>query len=719
MQCNIALAQPLISNLIYPVDYFSGRNEELKKISIDLNKHTKASITGFSGIGKSQVIRMYALRNQKQYKIIWFFDCNTNLDRQFAQLVHEINSNQNTKFFLKDISAKQTILNYIKSKKNILLVFDNLKIGQNKVIKEFIDAEHNSHILFSSQDSQNLPHITNIKNLSYSDSKEILDKILSDRSENEKNILNAHLSGYPILITQASYLLNDNKYLTIEDYKKILNNNKDIIEEHIFHILQNLSKSSKDLLYKMILLSDTLSKDVINRIQSTDIEELQELIRFNLIKGIKLSNNVQIFEIHDIIKNTLLKNLNNNDANIIIKSIIISINKSLPTSSLDRYELFILDNTLLNAIEQLEQNALKYKIHFSKILILTRQRLLFSIFARDILTANEIQARFQNSIDPKYYNSFKQNTLEQVSYSECIFFLGLNNWLLKGNKELGYQQLIQAKKIVETVLGEEMLKISIYGQLAQYQSAFGNLNAAQENLNKIGVIKNQFPNEDLGYGLYHLVLSKVLLDKGQYEKALEEIECSIGIVNKNKLSNDVFIVPYYLLMAKIHNRMKNYQIAKEICLRIYTQKNLKDKYDFIARALVELSNAELGLGKDKKRALNYAKKAKEIFILYKNDNKNLRQSSDFYLANALVSEANAMFNNGKNAIEEYLVAENIFYNNYKSNMKNIDDLSCLYYYAAINCKRMGNEFWFKKFRDQHFKYFGMTHRRSMELDSIS
>ncbi|WP_341749545.1 hypothetical protein [Candidatus Tisiphia endosymbiont of Sialis lutaria] len=40
-----------------------------------------------------------------------------------------------------------------------LLVFDNLKISENKKVQEFVDWEHNGQVIFCSQDSEILPNI--------------------------------------------------------------------------------------------------------------------------------------------------------------------------------------------------------------------------------------------------------------------------------------------------------------------------------------------------------------------------------------------------------------------------------------------------------------------------------------------------------------------------------------------------------------------------------
>jgi len=452
IQMQVVLASPSVSNLIEPQECFGGRGSELKKISNDLNRYKKSSLIGLSGIGKTQLSRMYAITNQERYDIIWFFDCNQNLDRQFSQLAKEINAYlyKGNKILAEDSGAKNAVINHLKHKNKILLVFDNLKINQNKMVQEFIDLEHNIHILFSSQDANKLPHIVRLQNLSYKDTKEILDKILSELPEEEKVKLSNILKGYPILISQAAYLLNDNKHLTIEDYKKNFYGKENIIDTNIKIILQNLSRPTKALLSKLIFIDNTFSQDVINRInKGNNVNEIQELVRFGLINYTNISNNKNFFEMHDTIKKSLIENTNQAHIITTIESLIISIHNSLPKRSLDRYKLFLENNTLLNSIEHLEQMAMNYNIDFFKTIVLTRHKLVFAVFSRDTLTLSKIQKLFKSV--GKDHNDIKKNDiLKRVSYSECIFFLGLDDFIFYGNVEDTKKKLELAKEIMAT-----------------------------------------------------------------------------------------------------------------------------------------------------------------------------------------------------------------------------------------------------------------------------
>lgn len=719
-----ALASSLVTNLIEPVGYFSGRNEELKKLGAYLSQYKKASVVGLSGIGKSQLVRKYAYENKENYSLIWFFDSNLNLDRQFSALAREINAKNNNNHNLllpEGENSKQAILDYISSKKNILIIFDNLKIAHNSIVHDFIKLEHNGHILFCSQDAETLPNVIKLANLSNIESSETIKKIITKRTEYEKQRLNEVLKGYPLLISQAAFLLNNDEYLTIEDYISSFHSNQKMIDDHVNIVLQNLSFLAKSLLYKLILIDQRFSWNCINRInEDTNIYYLQELTRFGLVNYVGLENNIKIFELHDAIKNSLLKNASPNSIVSNIESMITSVHNSLPKRSLIRYKLFLEDSTILNAIERLEQNAILYKVYFYNILTLTRHRLVFSIFSRDNNTLDLIHEWFQ-SYDYKSDPYKIQSVLHKVSYSECIFMLGLNDFIFKQNVEKGYEQIKLAQNIIEKLPGEENLKISIYGQLAQYYVDIGNLEDADASLKKMIVIKTEYPEIELSLRLYHLINAKIFLNNAQYEKALKEIELCLEQEKNKILLNNTFYTGTYLLQARIFSRMRNYQKAKEISLRIYKQPNFKNQdNDLIALTFIELSNAELGLNENSSVALNFAEQANEILRNNKSRNKDIVYSRDTYLADAIVARANVLssIGNTQKALEEYLIAEVIYYNKYKLNMKNIDDVSYMYYNAALASKYIDNHVWFTKFRNKHLKYFGPNHKRSKMLDQF-
>ncbi|MGI4752995.1 MAG: hypothetical protein ACRYE8_04660 [Janthinobacterium lividum] len=87
------------------------------------------------------------------------------------------------------------------------------------------------------------------------------------------------------------------------------------------------------------------------------------------------------------------------------------------------------------------------------------------------------------------------------------------------------------------------------------------------------------------------------------------------------------------------------------------------------------------------------------------------------MAKAFVAEGNALASLNKNneAVEAYSTAENIYWNNYKENMKNVDEINNMYLNAAKASCYVPLKSFYKNFRDHHIKKFGEQHPRSIEI----
>ena len=96
-----------ITNQVMPVSYFVDHVIQLKKIEINLNKYNKTTVIGTSGIGKTQLIRMYAHENKSKYEIIWFFDSKLDIDAEFSRLANAINLKVNKEVINTNISRSR------------------------------------------------------------------------------------------------------------------------------------------------------------------------------------------------------------------------------------------------------------------------------------------------------------------------------------------------------------------------------------------------------------------------------------------------------------------------------------------------------------------------------------------------------------------------------------------------------------------------------------
>lgn len=214
------LAVPKITNLIMPVSYFVNREKQLREIKDYLSKDRKVSIISTSGIGKTQLARVYAYKNTENYDITWFFDGNIGINEEFVKLAKQLNQMLNTNITEEIEHASLEVIDYLSHKKRWLLIFDNLKIGNNNKVKEIVDWQHNGHIIFCSQDSANLPNILEIFLLDRVNTTNLAKNLLVSANDKDIEFLIKAFNGYPILIVQGAQLLNKIKGLNKEEYKK-------------------------------------------------------------------------------------------------------------------------------------------------------------------------------------------------------------------------------------------------------------------------------------------------------------------------------------------------------------------------------------------------------------------------------------------------------------------------------------------------------------------
>lgn len=151
--------------------------------------------------------------------------------------------------------AKKEVISYLTSTNKWLLVFDNLKVNENKQKQDLVEWEHNGHVVFCSQDNKKLSNIIAMSLLDVSTIAALANNLLDNKNNNNTEFLTQSFSGYPILIVQGVQLLNKIKGLDKEEYKKKIYQSTDKIATNISMAIQQLPFSAAKLLNKIALLN--------------------------------------------------------------------------------------------------------------------------------------------------------------------------------------------------------------------------------------------------------------------------------------------------------------------------------------------------------------------------------------------------------------------------------------------------------------------------------
>jgi len=719
---NIANANDHISNVITPVSYFVNHEQELNDLGNSLVLHNKVGVVGITGIGKTQLARMYAYKFCNKYKIIWFFDCNTDLLEQFLQLTRQINTilklegknplSENLQ------NAKSTIMEYLTPQQEWLLVFDNLKLNQNYKFQDIINWEHNGHVILCSQDGKNISNSIQVPYLKEDDAISLVGNILNKKEYNEIKKLVSTFKGYPLLITKAAIFLETNKYISLEEYNSILAQSDDKMRNHMDLVKKELTPSAQNLLYKIAMINtQKFSKSLIRIIANnkTFLEDLQSISRFGLISLVYEAQDKQIFEMHDTVRKSIIDIAGDQRLKEIIEENIDSINTMMPKGKNSRQLLISDDDTLLSNLQQLLDNSEYYKTDIYKIMELRKNLMSFYLGLGSNLCQEMESWFFQNKGN---INSIFMSNYQKAVYAEYLVLIGIYECFLKASLADGIKYINEASEFINSINGYFELKFMIYSQLAQAYVVNGDKNNTKIYLQKSEKILDKV-SDKLDAILLWVIKSSYDLSEGKYAIALMSIQKAIALAKH--LPQDCYVFPLYILEAEILNYMSEYNVSYEITKRIYDLVicQIKDGNvgGFNIRVIVELARAELGIGQ-LKQSLDHAKEAICIYINDKSrNNTEINLSKDTDLASALVIEAEALvaLNQVEVAVQSFATAETIFYNNYRENISNLDNISYLYFKASLATCHLPNSFWYTKFSTSLIEKFGETHFRSLEL----
>lgn len=617
---------------------------------------------------------------------------------------------------------RKDLIAYLASKDKWLLVFDNLKIGENKKIEDFINWEYNGNIIVCSQDDELLSNIIKANAFTKSETALLAKNILENKNLELINFLTQEFRGYPILVVQGAQILNQIKGLNLEEYKKKIKASKDKIELNIKLVSNELKPSAKRLLDGIALLNNqSFSKELLNSItedkNSLD-DDIYQFSKFALISNIEPNEVNPIFEMHDVIAEKILQ-LNGDKGNkeyleLSVTNLLNSIPKSLVKGRIFRNAKTISDN-----IEIITKNAEKYDISIYKILELKLNLLIQYANSSDLYNSKKLVNWFDKNDQKGKFKLWTMNNEEKFAYAA---YLGRIGWYYRtwSNPKKAIEYDTKAKQVFEEVKGYDSIKCNVVFGSAISNIQLGNLEEAEKNIQIMEAMFNQNLVDITDTATIYYAKSKLFNIQGKNYEALRRINDTINACIENGMKpQDLFLTGSYLIKVDVLNNLKKHQEAFSLLEQVYdmNKSSKKEENQVFGRIFTQKSRAKLGLG-DVTEALEYAKKAKAIFF---NDttrpNKEIIISPDIDLAKTFVAEGDALvlLNQNEEAVDAYATAENIYWNNYKENMKNVYEISNMYLAAAKASCALPKKFWYKKFRNNQIEKFGADHPNSIKI----
>ncbi|WP_375329776.1 tetratricopeptide repeat protein [Candidatus Tisiphia endosymbiont of Nemotelus uliginosus] len=718
-----SFAQEKISSFVMPVSYFVNHVKQLNLLKNNLIKYRQASVIGTSGMGKTQLARMYCYENQDDYTLIWFIDCNLDINEELLKLAKAINSTAKSNIISEDMRlVRKELMSYLSNQDKWLLVFDNLKVGKNKKVQEFVDWENNGHVIFCSQDSEILPNIVKMTAFKKSDAITLANNILGSDNTKLAEFLSKEFAGYPIMIVQGVQLLNNVQGLNREGYTKKIQQSTDKIELNITLVINELKPSTKKLLNKIALINNQgFSKELLKIItdnQNTLDDDLYQLSKFALISNIDSHDTNPIFEMHDVIAQKIAEINGNSNNTTDLDNIITKLTNYIP-KSLIKARLFRTSKTISENFEIILKNSEKYSLNIYNIMKLNLQLMVqyynthnYGKLGKKIQWFNTIEQ--QNNFKLWLMNDDEKYIYARYMNAICLYHRSYANYRIAIN------YCIKAQEILNNVKGYEDCKWSLSYNLVQHNVKLGQVKEAESNIQIMQQMFNKglMDKSDIAY--IHSAKSILSFVQGKYSESLEQNNKSIEAVIKKGISpNDLFLMYPYLDKTEILLYLKKYQKAYAQLKQLYNlyKSHKKEFPEILSRIYLQMARSELGFGK-LEQASDHINKAIFIFLTdERRTPKDADYSEDPDLAASYVVQGNILFAEDKikEAINSYNKAYNIYYYLYRDNRKNVAQVSDLYSQgakASCKAKELSN---YKFFGKQQVKEFGINHPNTVSM----
>ena len=718
-----SFAQDQIFNFVTPVTYFVNHVKQLNLLKNNLIKYRQVSVIGTSGMGKTQLARMYCYENQNDYKLIWFIDCNLDINQELLKLAKVINSTAKSSLISEDIMlVRKELMNYLSNQDKWLIIFDNLKVSENKKVQEFVDWEHNGRIIFCSQDSEILPNVIKMTAFEKNDVITLANNILEHNDPKSSEFLSKEFAGYPILIVQGVQLLNNVQGLNREEYRRKIQLSTDKIKLNIILAINQLKPSPRKLLNKIALINNQgFSKELLSFItddKSTMSDDLYQLSKFALISNIDSNDTNPIFEMHDVIAQKIAEINCDENNKAYLDDIITKLMNCIPKNVLQA-RIFRSAKTMQENLEIILKNSEKYNSNIYKLMELNLQIMIQHHNSLNYYDAEKKVNWFNKADQQGKFTLWLMNNDEKCVYARYVQAIG---GYYRGyyNYKMAKEYYIRAKEIFDNVKGYDYVKWNLLYNLAISNIALGQLQEAEKNIQVMERVFNECLIDKNNIGYIHNVKVKLLFVQGKYTESLKQTNNVIETSIKNGISpDDLLLINPYLLKVELLNYLGKYQEAYAQAERLYNlcKPSKKDAPEIFGRIYTQMARSELGLGK-LDQASEHVNKAISIFLDAERRNpKGADYSEDPNLAASYVVQGDILFaqDNIKEAIKSYNKAYTIYYYLYRDNRKNVAQVSELYSQGAKAACKAKDLSSYKFFGKPQIKEFGIKHPNTVSM----
>lgn len=765
---------PLISNLKNASEYFVGREKFLKDMHeflFEHKKHHALVISGCAGAGKTQVITRYAELHKVNYEIIWWFDVNKDLDRQYRNFAKAWNRLVDKHY--KDIAEQNFLQINLESgadhiveevhdrlkhtKLSWLIIIDSVK-DSAIAIRDF--PKHNNqgsgHIIISTQNSALHANVMRLTTLSREESIELLLKVTGENDINKANSLADTLGDYPLAVSAAGNFIAANSALNMDEYNRLFKTKRQELWEAenqlemkrnelrgykstistYFSMSINQIKKESALAYELFAIvsfldSDNIPEDLLLQYvkenygqDSIDIgfkNALSTLLKQSLLirnyKNQKLinevtNNNKPLFTTYEMMQLSMQDLLTLEEKQLYLNKTIIAANKFL---SRNIYQLtnFLSEYSYFTAhIAALTKHAVDLELYNNDVLQLSLRELEYNLSS---LGNNQKAEELISRVEKVSQHVSNQDNLSMLRFALMkSAFQGGN-----GNYEASLKEALYAyglsKISLEDVSPDD--KLMIYNRLARLYNITGN-NVDAFKFAELGrkILDNTSTLRGHRQDFYRIMV-KIYVDSGDFAKALEYSELTAVKLDSQKIS-PLSDISAHLINADILIRLGKYSQAMQK-LNLLSQvisNSLPAEHLYKANIMTYISYVQTTLG------LINAKQAIQTILAAQAMYKKLIGEAGYYkhrhvfMSYRFLGEIYERQKNYLKAEEEYSVGLKIISNIYGSTEQaKTDDLSNFYCQLAVVNIKLQRQKAALKYYDLHNQVFELNHPKSIKL----
>lgn len=279
-QANGALPIPSFYNISRKNKLFSGREDILNNVYLQLAENNLVFLTGPGGIGKSQIARETVFQAQDKYELILWFSANSEYE-----ILEEFN---NAALYYKLIPEKSndfgsifSILSaFINRYSSSLIIYD----GADDIPIDFLTTNcffTNSDIIVTTQNSNvdrdEFPVIP-VTTFTLDESKSFLLNNSNSRHQMETDHqivenLSTALENYPLALEYARAYVNK-MHISYEDYLTIYNTNKQQILNSSITSYKKTAYTAWKISFEKVLQYTSTAKDILNIISFLDSHDI-------------------------------------------------------------------------------------------------------------------------------------------------------------------------------------------------------------------------------------------------------------------------------------------------------------------------------------------------------------------------------------------------------------------------------------------------------------